>query len=325
MLVKLLLAVSVFILSVATGSFANAAEAVRYVTIGTGAVTGVYYPAGIAIAKLVNGKRKQHNLRATVESTDGSVFNVNALLLGDLEFGLVQSDRQYQAYSGTADWQGNPQAGLRSVFSMHPETVTIVAAQDAQIQELADLKGKIVNVGNVGSGQRGNALHLLAAAGIDPATELTAQSWGAADSAGKLQDGHLDALIYTAGHPNGTLKEAVSGRRKVSFIAIPAEIIRDLTGRFAYYTAAEIPVNRYPGVMNTANLDSFGVRATLCTSAAIDDEIVYAFTKEVFDNFEEFKQLHPAFSDLTRQGMLQGLTAPIHPGAMRYYRQTGLK
>ncbi|RME33578.1 MAG: TAXI family TRAP transporter solute-binding subunit, partial [Deltaproteobacteria bacterium] len=252
-----------------------------FVTIGTGGVTGVYYPTGGAIAKMVNKKRKVYHLRATVESTGGSVFNVNAINAGDLEFGIVQSDRQYQAYNGTADWKGKPVKKLRAVFSIHPESVTIVAAADKNIHTVADLKGKVVNIGNPGSGQRGNAIDLLNAAGIDWKTDIKAEGLKAAESASMLQDGRIDAFFYTVGHPNGSVKEAVAGARKVNFVEVPKAVVDKLVAKFPYYAPSFIPVDQYKGVANTANVPTFGVKATLCTSADVPDEVVYAITKEV--------------------------------------------
>ncbi len=296
----------------------------NYVTIGTGGVTGVYYPTGGAIAKMVNKKRKQYNLRATVESTGGSVFNVNAIMAGDLEFGVVQSDRQYQAYNGTADWEGRPQKKLRAVFSIHPESVTIVAAVEKNIKSVMDLKGKVVNIGNPGSGQRGNALDLLKAAGIDPDKDLKAEGLKAAESAGMLQDGRIDAFFYTVGHPNGSVKEAVAGARKVNFVTVPRDVVDKLVSKYPYYAPSFIPVEQYRGVANQENVDTFGVKATFVTSSDVSEDTVYAITKEVFENFDEFKKLHPAYAVLTRESMLQGLSAPIHPGALKYYKEAGL-
>ena len=169
-----------------------------FVTIGTGGITGVYYPTGGAIAKIVNKKRKEYGIRATVESTGGSVFNINAIMTGDLEFGVAQSDRQYQAVMGIANWEDKgPQKDLRAVFSIHPETVDLIAAVDANINSLQDLKGKRVNVGNVGSGYRKNAIDALTANGIDFEKDFHAESLKAAEAPGLIQDGRLDAAFYT--------------------------------------------------------------------------------------------------------------------------------
>ena len=294
----------------------------QYVTIGTGGLTGVYYPTGGAIAKIVNKKRDIYNIRCTVESTGGSVFNVNAVMAGDLEFGVVQSDRQFQAVKGLAEWEGRPQTDLRAVFSIHPESVTLVAAEDTGIQSIADLKGKRVNIGNPGSGQRQNAIDALEAVGINYETDMNAEGVKAAEAPGLLQDGRIDAFFYTVGHPSGAIKEATAGARKVRFVDITG--IDDMLAKNPYYAKSFIPIALYPGVANKTDAATFGVKATFVTSAKVADNVVYAVTKEVFENFEDFKKLHPAYQVLTKKGMLEGMSAPIHPGAVRYYKEAGM-
>ena len=294
-----------------------------FITIGTGGITGVYYPTGGAICRIVNMKRKEYNIRCTVESTGGSVFNVNAVMAGDLEFGVVQSDRQYQAYNGLEEWaEKGPQKDLRAVFAIHPESITLVAADDAGINTFADLKGKRVNIGNPGSGQRQNSIDALEINGINYETDLLAEGVKAAEAPGLLQDGRIDAFFYTVGHPSGAIKEATAGRRKVHFVAIPN--VDQLTKKFPYYAKAFVPIKFYEGVTNKEDVETFGVKATLVTSAKVPDKVVYAVTKEVFDNYEEFKKLHPAYEVLTKENMLEGMSAPIHPGAMKYYKEVGL-
>ena len=295
-----------------------------FVTIGTGGITGVYYPTGAAIAKMVNKKKKEYGIRATVVSTGGSVFNVNAIMAGDLEFGVVQSDRQFQAINGMAEWKDKgPQTDLRAVFSIYPEAVTLVAASDAGIKNINDLKGKKVAIGTPGSGQRQNAIDALTAVGIDYERDIKAESIKASDAAGLLQDNQIDAFFYTVGHPAGAIKEATSGARKV--------VIADITGidslldKFPYYAKTTILIKNYPGAQNKKDIETFNVKATLVTSAKVPDDIVYAITKEVFDNLKEFKKFHPAYVTLTKEGMLTHLSAPIHPGAMRYFKEAGLK
>jgi len=297
----------------------------EFVTIGTGGVTGVYYPTGGAISKMVNKKSDEYNLRVTVESTGGSVYNVNAIMSGDLEFGIVQSDRQFQAYNGSADWDGDPQKKLRAVFSIHPESVSLLASDSSGIMSLEDLKGKTVNIGNPGSGQRGNAIDILMAAGINPDTDIKAEGLKAAEAAGMLQDGRIDAYFYTVGHPNGSFKEATSGTKKVHFVPIEGAAVDALVAEYPYYAKSVIPVaSNYPGATNDGDVNTFGVKATFCTSADVSDDVVYAIVKEVFDNLDDFKALHPAYSVLTKENMLDGLSAPLHPGAEKYFKEVGL-
>jgi TRAP transporter TAXI family solute receptor len=308
------------------GPFEQTAHAkITFVTIGTGGITGVYYPTGGAIAKMVNKKRQEYGIRATVESTGGSVFNINAIMAGDLEFGVAQSDRQYQAVMGIEDWKDKgPQKDLRAVFSIHPETVDLIAAVDANINSLQDLRGKRVNIGNVGSGYRQNAIDALEANGLNYEKDFNAESLKAAEAPGLIQDGRLDAAFYTVGHPSGYYKEATAGKRQVKFV--PITNIESLLAKYPYYAKAVTRVPElYPTAANTEDVPTFGVKATFVTSAKVPDEVVYAITKEVFDNFEEFKSLHPAYAGLTKESMLEGLSAPIHPGAMKYYKEVGLK
>ncbi len=296
----------------------------KFVTIGTGGVTGVYYPTGGAISKMINSKSKEYSIRASVESTGGSVYNINAVLSGDLEFGIAQSDRQFQAFKGIAEWKDKgPQKKLRSVFSIHPEALTCIASVKSGIKKAQDLKGKRVNLGNPGSGQLQNAKEVLSVFGITP-KDLKAEYVKAVESAGLLQDEKLDAFFYTVGHPNGSIKEATSGRIKVRFVEIAGKELDKLIAKSPFYARAVIDVKNYPSAANKKNTKTLGVKATLITSADVPNDIVYAITKEVFENLDKFKTLHPAYSMLTKKKMLQGLAAPIHPGAAKYYKEAGL-
>ena len=296
------------------------------VTIGTGDISHVYYSTGGAISKIANKKSKQYYLRVTVEPTGGSVFNVNAVMAGDLEFGLVRSDRQYQAWNGIKDWKDKgPQKKLRAICSFFPETVILVASEDSGIWEFMDLRGKHVGIGDIGSGHRGHATDALSACGIDRDKDLQAERLNAGQSAKFLQDGRIDAFFSTVTHPDDSTKDATSGTRKVHFVPITGGCIDTLIARWPFYTKASIPIKFYPTVRNNENVPTFAVKATFVTSADIPDDIVYVVAKEIFDKLEEFRGQHPAYDVLTKKNMLEALTAPIHPGAMRYYKEVGLK
>ena len=278
-----------------TGASALEAHAkTTFVTIGTGGITGVYYPTGGAIAKIVNAKKDKYDIRATVESTGASVFNINAIMAGDLEFGIAQADRQYQAYNGLSEWEGKPQKDLRAVFALAPE-----------------------------AGNRQNAIDVFEAAGINIEKDLKAESIKAADAPRMLQDGRIDGFFYTVGHPNGNIKEATAGKRKTRIVSITD--IEPLVKKFPYYSLTNIDMAQYPEAANAnEKVTTVGMLATFVTSAKVPDDVVYAITKEVFENLDEFKKLHPALEGLTRETMLEGLTAPIHPGALKYYKEAGL-
>ncbi len=293
------------------------------VTIGSGAITGLYYPTSNAIAKLLNTRRQEYGIHITVEITRGSVSNINAIMRGEMQFGLAQSDRQYQAVNGLSEWsdQGK-QFDLRAVFSIYHESLTLVAADNAGIKTITDLKGKNVSIGYPGSGQRQNAIDALTAVGLDFKKDINAEGIKASEAEDLLLNNLIDAFFYTVGHPSESIRKITSGKRKVRFASITG--VDALLDRYSYYRKSVIPVKEYPGVKNTKDVPTIGVKATLVTSAKTPDKIVYAITKEVFQNLASFKKLHPAYSDLTPAGMLEGLSAPIHPGAMQYYRRVGL-
>ena len=298
----------------------------RFVTIGSGDVSGVYFPTGLIIAKMINDKRDELGIRASVESTPGSVFNINAIMAGYLEFGLVQSDKQYQAVKGLAEWsKKGPQKNLLAVFSIHHESVCLVAAADAGIKTIHDLKGKRVNLGHPGAAMYMNAIDTLKSIGINPNSDILPEKSKAADAPRLLQDNRIDAFFCTVGHPNEMLQEAVSGSRKVRFIPINGPDIDKLISEKKYYQKTIIPVREfYADAKDPANIETFGVVATLCTSAQMPDDVVYLITKELFDNFDYFKRQHPAYANLTKAIMIKGLSAPIHPGALKYFLEAGL-
>jgi TRAP transporter TAXI family solute receptor len=297
-----------------------------FLTIGSGDISGIYFPTGLTIAKMINDKRDEFGLRASVESTPGSVFNINAIMAGYLEFGLAQSDKQYHAVKGLAEWsEKGPQQDLRAVFSIHPESVCLVAAVDAGIKTLNDLKGKRVNLGHPGAAEYMNAIDTLEAVGLNPYRDILPETSRAGDSPRLLNDNRIDAFFCTVGHPNEILKAAVSGSRKVRFIAIAGPVVDRLTAHKDYYQKTTIPVRKfYAEAENPVNIETFGVVATFCTSARMPDNVVYLITKELFNNLDAFKRHHPAYANLTKEGMLKGLSAPLHPGALKYYTEAGL-
>ncbi|MHC4742861.1 MAG: TAXI family TRAP transporter solute-binding subunit [Planctomycetota bacterium] len=299
-------------------------EDTTFVTIGTGGATGIYYPTGVAISRMINGNFAEYGIKATVESTSGSVFNLDAVLNGDIVFGVVQSDRQFQAFKGLAEWEGRgPQEELRSVFSIHPESITLVASENSGIASIADMRGKRVNLGNPGSGQLQNSLDILEAAGLRE-EDISAEYVKAIEAPGLLQDERLDAFFYTVGHPNSNIKEATSGRIKVRIVPIAGRGVDNLLEKHSYYAKSVIPHSFYRYALNNEDVESIGVKATFVTSSRVPEKIVYALTKEVYENLDDFKALHEAYKVLTKEDMLKGLSAPIHKGAMKYYSEAGL-
>ncbi|MFT6676040.1 MAG: TRAP transporter TAXI family solute receptor [Sulfitobacter sp.] len=302
---------------------APAAFAEEFITIGTGGVTGVYYPTGGAICRLVNKGRKEHGIRCSVESTGGSVYNINTIREGELEFGVAQSDWQYHAYNGTSKFSdAGPFEGLRAVFSVHPEPFTVVARADAGVKTFDDLKGKRVNIGNPGSGQRGTMEILLEAKGWTTDDFALATELKAAEQSAALCDNQIDAMVYTVGHPSGSIQEATTACDSV-LVSVSGPEVDKLIADNSFYRSAIIPGGMYRG--NDEDTATFGVGATFVTSTDVSDEAVYAVVKSVMENIDDFKKLHPAFANLDPKEMATaGLSAPLHPGAMKYYKEAGL-
>lgn len=294
----------------------------QFVTIGTGGVTGVYYAAGGAICRLVNKDRAQHGMRCSVESTGGSVYNVNTIKAGELDFGVAQSDVQFNAVKGEAQFKdAGPVGELRAVFALHPEPLTILARKETGATKMEDLKGKRFNVGNPGSGQRATMEMLLPALGMSTrdfslASELKPDEHGAA-----LCDNKIDGFAYTVGHPAANIQDPTTtcGAR---LVPLTGEGVEKLIAQYPYFAHATVPGGLYAN--NPEPTNTFGVVATFVSSTRVSDEVVYTMVKAVFDNFEEFRKLHPAFANLDPQQMIkEGLSAPLHDGAVRYYKEKG--
>lgn len=321
MLIKKILPLTVVAAFAFVGTQALAKQ--TFVTIGTGGITGVYYPTGGAIAKIINAQKAKYGIRASVESTGGSKFNINAIAVKDLDFGVAQADTQYQAYNGKGPWEGKPVKKLRAVFALAPEAVTFVVAEDSGIKSVHDVKGKIINLGDPGSGNRINALDIFKTAKLVPGKDFRDEKLKPADAPRVLQDGRIDGFFYTVGHPNGNIKESTAGKRKVRIVPITGldALIKDAP----YYSMVEIPMDQYPDAVNAKDkVKTLGMLATFVTTADTPKDVVYAITKEVMENLPDFRKLHPALSNLTKESMLQGLTAPIHEGALQYYKEVGL-
>ncbi|MEP0509046.1 MAG: TAXI family TRAP transporter solute-binding subunit [Aurantimonas coralicida] len=306
-------------LAMSTGA-ATAQE--KFITIGTGGQTGVYYVVGQSICRLVNRESEKNGLRCTAPSTGASVANINAIKAGDQTMGVAQSDMQYNALEGQDPWKDDPFAGERAVFSIHPEPITVVARADSGIESFDDLKGKRVNIGNPGSGSRATMEIIMDRKGWSMDDFSLASELKAAEQSQALCDNKVDAIIYTVGHPNGSIQEATTSCAS-KLVPVTGEEIDKLVDENPYYSKATIPGGLYEG--NAGDTETFGVRATMVSSDQVDEETVYQVVKAVFENFDRFKKLHPAFENLTKEEMISaGNSAPLHPGAERYYKEAGL-
>ena len=284
--------------------------------IGTAGVTGVYYQVGSAVCRVAS-------LSCEAVSTEGSIANIDGLRSGKLDMAIVQSDLQFEAYHGSGPFAS---AGafpeLRSVFALHPELFTVVARSNSGIRTFDDLKGKRVNIGNPGSGQRATMEQLMQAKGWTMKDFASVSELNSRQQDDALAGNQVDAIVFTVGYPSAAILGAtkmVSAR----LIPVTGPAVDRLIAARPYYTKGVIPGGFYPG--NATDTETFGVRATLVTSSAMPDEEVYEVVQSVFENFDRFKKLNSALGELSKQDMVKAsLSAPLHPGAERYYKQAGL-
>jgi uncharacterized protein len=329
---KLLVSVCAIALVAGAGVFASSdalAQNKRFIAIGTGGPTGVYFAVGNAICRLVGkeaaeGRKtgRKHGIRCSAPSTGGSTYNIGQISQGELDFGVAQSDWQYHAYNGTAPKRVKPFKKLRAVFSVHPEPYQIIARKGSGIQSWNDLRGKRFNIGNPGSGQRGTTEVLMELYGwtkkdFAVATELTST-----EQSNALCDGKIDAYGYTVGVPNAGVAVATDGC-DAYIINLNGPIEKKLVASKPFYAFSKIPAGTYK--TTKSDITTFGVMATVVTSADVADDVVYEVTRAVFENLEDFRKLHPAFRNLDPKQMIKnGLSAPLHPGAVKYYKEKGL-
>jgi len=297
------------------------AFATQYITIGTGGVTGTYYPTGGAICRMMNKNRKKTGIRCSVESTGGSVYNVNTINVDELDFGISQSDTAYQAYNGVGKFKGKAIKGLRSVLAIYPELLAFVVNKKSGIKTLADVKGKKLNIDIPGSGTRMTTDIVLKAFGIKESDLALANELKSSEGPTMLKDNKIDGYFGVFGHPTANIMDAANSV-DIDLIPIDGKPIDDLIAKYSYYAKGVISGTFYKGVKH--DTPSIGVKAVLVTKNTINDKIVYTLTKTILDNFEEFKGLHPAYKTITKESLLDGLAIPQHPGAIKAFKEAGL-
>ena len=303
------------------GALSIPAFSAEFITIGTGGVTGTYYPTGGAVCRLVNKLKKETGIRCSVESTGGSVYNINTIKNGELDFGIAQSDVVYQASNGTKKFEGKPVKKIRSVMAIYPELFTLVTRADANIKNIMDIKGKRINLGNPGSGNESTALAMFDALGMKKSDLAFAGALKAAEMPDALRDNKIDGYFYMVGHPTANIKDA-SNSVDVKITPIKGDKINKFVKANPYFAQADVPGGLYKG--NDTGTPTFGVKAVLVASTDVSDKAVYTVVKAILENFDAFKKLHPAYANITKESLLDGLSAPMHEGAKKYFKEAGL-
>ena len=301
--------------------FGGAAGATEFITIGTGGVTGTYYPTGGAICRMMNKQKKETGIRCSVESTGGSVYNVNTINAGELDFGIAQSDTIYQAYNGEGKFKDKAVKGLRSVIAIYPELLAFVVNKKSGIKKLTDIKGKKANIDVAGSGTRMTTEIVLNAFGIKTSDLALANELKSSEGPTMLKDNKIDGYFGVFGHPTANIKDSANSV-DIDLVPIDGAPIDELVKKYSYYAKGVISGSFYKGVEH--DTPSIGVKAVLVTKDSTSDKVVAALTKTILDNFEDFKKLHPAYKTITKESLLDGLAIPQHPGAIKVFKDAGL-
>jgi TRAP transporter TAXI family solute receptor len=291
------------------------------ILIGTGSKSGVYYQVGRSICRLLN--REVDGLSCEPLETAGSVANLANVTGGSLEIGIVQSDIQYHAVNNSGPYRfiDTPHDNLRALFSLYVEPFNLVARRDAGISGLDDLRGHRINVGNIGSGHRATMEVVMQAKGWTADGFPLMTDLPASQQTMALCHDRVQSMVYTAGHPNHSIAQAIELCDAILVDVSGPEIDR-LVAENPFYTYTSIPVGIYPGMDRP--IRTFGTLATVVSSSDVDDALVYTTVKALFENLDRFKRMHLAFRDLDPEAMIsKGLAAPLHSGAERYFREMG--
>ena len=299
-----------------------------FFTIGTGTVDGLYYPVGQAICRLLTRLAGQapvadrdRMVRCSAQPSGGSVQNINQLAIQRIDFGIAQSDVAHAAFAGEANDSIPDMPNLRAVFSLHAEPFHLVAGRDSGIRSFADLRGKRVNIGPVESGQRAMMEALMMHYGLALTDLASATEMPPGGQAYALCRGDLDAFVLVIGAPDATIARATDecGAYLVPVKDAPAlALVKEVPG----YALATIPRRTY--ATTTTDVPTIGVVANLVTTAEMDDGLVYTLTRTVIENINEIRGFNPALAGLKPETMSKyGITIPLHPGALRYYKERG--
>ncbi|WP_353571044.1 TAXI family TRAP transporter solute-binding subunit [Candidatus Albibeggiatoa sp. nov. BB20] len=296
-------------------------QAINFFSIGTGGVTGTYYPTGGAICRLVNKHKSETKMHCSVESTGGSVYNINTIKNGELDFGVAQSDVVYQAYNGSGKFEGKAYGDLRAVMAIYPELLALVVSKASGIQSVENIEGKRINLGNPGSGNEATADILLAEAGLTRDDLALAGVLKAQECPTALRDKKIDGYFYMVGHPTSNIQDAANSV-DIRLISIDGSYADSMIEKYPYFAKGIIPAGIYKNV--DVDVHSVGVKAVLVTKKDTSDEMIELVLRTILDEFENFKRLHPAYKTITKASLLEGLSIPLHPAAKKIYQEADL-
>lgn len=294
-----------------------------HLLLGTGSVQGVYFPIGGVICRLLNRHQYLHRIRCSLESTGGSIYNLRQLRYGNFDLVFAQSDWQYHAYNGTSTFKdegANPE--LRSVFALEADPLALIVKADSEIQSFNDLPDRTVSFGYARSLQHRIINDLLAAKGWDDNTFKRVRRMSDTKQIGALCKDEVEAILLLSSSLHDYLMN-VPEACGLKLVPIAGPEIADLIKQKPYYRVGTIPAGLH--LDSEKDIESFGLGATFVAHESTSPKAIYQVVKEIVENFKDFQSLHPSLKTLSKKELpYAGLSAPLHPGAIRYYREARL-
>ena len=291
----------------------------QQLSIATGGTGGVYYPIGGGLAEMINNHIE--GAQATAEVTGASVENMGLIMRGDADLALALADTVYQAYTGTGDFEGRQIENTRALASVYPNAVQLVTLAESDIESIADLAGKRVSVGAPGSGTELNARAVLEANGISY-SDFTPQRLNFNETADAIRDGDIDAGFWSVGPPTSSILN-LAATRDIRLIGLSEEEIANAQEEEAVFAPYELAAGMYDGMEEA--VQTIGIPNVLVVNADMDEELAYQLTQLLFENTDELIAVHPAANDTTVDFTMKSTPVPLHPGAIRYFEETGVE
>ncbi|MGN7619235.1 MAG: TAXI family TRAP transporter solute-binding subunit [Ehrlichia sp.] len=308
--------------------FSNAVASVgdengkQYVLIGTGSMTGVYYPIGNSICKFIvsDYSKDSNKIICSISSTTGSVYNLNSIRYSNMDISIVQSDLEYYAYNGLGFYEKMPPMdNLRLLSSLHREYLTVVVRKNSNISVIDDIKGKRINIGSPGTGVRVAMLKLLNEKGWSRKDFSVMAELKSSEQAQALCDNKIDVMVDMIGHPSALIQEA-SATCAITFVPLDDKLIDDLHTKYPYYQKDVINGSLYN---SSQDVQTISVKASLVVTTDLSDDLAYRIVKSLVTHINELRGIAGALKALTIKDMVRSDVLPLHDGAKRYYEEIG--
>ena len=313
--VTLLSALLVMIIAVVAGCGGEQQADKKFLNIATGGTAGTYYPIGGAMAEILNNEIAGMN--ASAQSTGATVANINMLNEGSVDMAIVQNDITYYAANGVEMFKDKKVDCLKGIATLYPETCQIVTLESTGIKNVADLKGKRVAVGAMGSGVEANARQIMEAYGITY-DDIDVQYLSFAEAASALKDGNVGVAFVTAGYPTAAIQD-IASQNKVRLVSLDSAKADELIAKYPFYTKITVPAGTYAGF--DEDVTTVSVMAMLVCTDKVDAALGYDITKAIFTHLDRIQAAHAVGKLITKEGAVKGMPIEMNAGADKFFKE----